>query len=1139
MNSAPPLAALAPLLAEEPALRAVIARQSTAAVPDAARALFVASLAGVTTRRPLLLAVPTGNEAERLVRDLAQFLGPDEVEYFPAWETLPFERVSPSFETMGRRLRVMWRLRSGTPPAVLVAPVRALVQRLGPHAEVVEPVIVRPGDHLDRDELVARLVAGGYRREYQVEARGELSVRGSIVDVYPSTDDHPVRVDLWGDEVDRLSAFAVADQRSTHDVADVHIFPTRELLPSDDVRARAAALVARQPWGRDQWERLADGQLFDGMESWLPWLADREHLLTDLLPDTALVLLVEPKRMRDRAQELLDEEAALASALAGTWGAGAETDLPRLSLDFDRLLAHTRAGAVSLLATPDHPDTPRLAASAFDPVVGDSDALARRLRALASEGYRVVLAAEGTGSAQRLRDILAGEGLDAGDGAPATGAVRLVVAPLERGVVIPGAQLALVAEADLTGRRRVHRRARGARRGHDYYDALEPGDYVVHYQHGVGRYLEMKPLTMAGIERDYLWLEFKDGKVYVPTDQVGLVRKYTGGEAPSLNRMGGADFEKQRARVRSAVREVAEELVVLYRQRLATPGHAFGPDTPWQHEIEEAFPFEETPDQLQAIHDVKGDMELPIPMDRLVCGDVGYGKTEVAVRAAFKAVQDGTQVVVLVPTTLLAGQHGQTFRERFANYPVRVEVLSRFLSAKDQSAVVRDFESGAVDVLIGTHRLLSADVKAKRLGLLVVDEEQRFGVQHKELIKQLATNVDVLTLTATPIPRTLELSLTGIRDLSLVNTPPEDRQPILTYVGEYDDRAAAEAIRRELLREGQVFYVHNRVRDIELVAENVRALVPEARVAVAHGQMDEGRLERVVLDFWEQEFDVLVCTTIVESGIDMPTVNTLVVDRSDLLGLAQLYQLRGRVGRRGQRAYAYLFHPADRVLTEEAYERLKTIGEFTDLGSGFKIAMRDLEIRGAGNLLGAAQSGHIAAVGFDLYCQMVTEAVGELKGEPVPEPVDITIDVPIDANLPREYVARDDVRMEAYRRLAAVTSDADVDDVRAEWEDRYGPPPPSAVALLDVARLRVECVRLGIRSITVQRGTARVVGVALKESQKVRLRRLAPKAVAKEDELVVPLVAHPATVANALVELLQELLPAPASTEPALASAAP
>jgi transcription-repair coupling factor (superfamily II helicase) len=817
--------------------------------------------------------------------------------------------------------------------------------------------------------------------------------------------------------------------------------------------------------------------------------------------------------MRDRAQELLDEEASLASTLAVTWGAGEERELPRLSLEFDRLLAHTGAGAVSVLSTPDGPDTPRVAASAFDPVVGDADALARRLRALAGEGYRVVLAAEGTGSAQRLRDILAGEGLDVGAGETAAGAVRLLVAPLERGVVLPVAQLALVAEADLTGRRRVHRRARGARRGADYYDDLQPGDYVVHHQHGVGRYLEMKPLTMGGIERDYLWLEFKDGKVYVPTDQVGFVRKYTGGETPSLNRMGGADFEKQRARVRSAVREIAEELVVLYRQRLATPGRAFGPDTPWQHEMEEAFPFEETPDQLAAIHDVKGDMERPVPMDRLVCGDVGYGKTEVAVRAAFKAVQEGTQVVVLVPTTLLAGQHGQTFRERFANYPVRVEVLSRFLTAKEQHAVVRDFESGAVDVLIGTHRLLSADVKPKNLGLLVVDEEQRFGVQHKELIKQLATNVDVLTLTATPIPRTLELSLTGIRD--------------------------------------QVFFVHNRVRDIELVAENVRALVPEARVAVAHGQMDEGRLERVVLDFAEHEFDVLVCTTIVESGIDMPTVNTLVVDRSDLLGLAQMYQLRGRVGRRGQRAYAYLFHPADRVLTEEAYERLKTIGEFTDLGSGFKIAMRDLEIRGAGNLLGQAQSGHIAAVGFDLYCQMVTEAVGELKGEPVPEPLDITIDVPVDANLPRDYVQRDDVRMEAYRRLAAVTAVADVDDIRDEWEDRYGPPPPSAVALLDVARLRVECVRLGIRSITVQRNTARIVGVALKESQKVRLRRLVAKAVAKEDELVVPLSVPPAEVATTLVELLRELFPPPAPAtsegpsagaadgEPALASAAP
>jgi transcription-repair coupling factor (superfamily II helicase) len=649
---------------------------------------------------------------------------------------------------------------------------------------------------------------------------------------------------------------------------------------------------------------------------------------------------------------------------------------------------------------------------------------------------------------------------------------------------------------------------------------------VVHVHHGVARYGGMVQRSIASVARDYLLLGYKGGdKLYVPTDQVGTVRKYTGGEAPTLHRMGGADFEKSKARVRAATREIAQELVVLYRRRLASPGFAFSPDTPWQREIEDAFAYEETPDQHEAIVAVKADMERPVPMDRLVCGDVGFGKTEVALRAAFKAVQDGKQVAILVPTTLLADQHGQTFRDRFANYPVRVEVLSRFLTAREQQAVVAGIARAEVDVVIGTHRLLSEDVKFADLGLLVVDEEQRFGVQHKERIKALRAHVDVLTLSATPIPRTLELSLTGIRDLSLINTPPEDRQPILTYVGEHDDRVVTESIRRELLREGQVFFVHNRVQDIEFVADHVRELVPEARVAIAHGQMDEARLERVVLDFWEHEYDVLVCTTIVESGLDMPTVNTLVVDRSELLGLAQLYQLRGRVGRRGQRAYAYLLHPADRVLTEEAYERLKTIGEFTDLGSGFKIAMRDLEIRGAGNLLGGDQSGHIAAVGFDLYCQLVTEAVSALQGEPVVAPVEVTIDLPVDAHLPREYVSRDDARMEAYRRLAAVTEPADVEDIRAEWEDRYGPLPSPAEALVDAARLRAECVRLGVRSVVVQPGGARVRGLELRASQKVRLNRLAPGARVGPDEVYVPLRVAPAASAAGLVALFEELVP--------------
>jgi transcription-repair coupling factor (superfamily II helicase) len=873
------------------------------------------------------------------------------------------------------------------------------------------------------------------------------------------------------------------------------------------------------------------------MESWLPWLTESEHLLSDLLDRDALVLVCEPRRLRDRAQELLDDEASLAETLATTWGARG-ADAPRLTLSFERLLAHTPAGVTNVLTTPESPDTPALAATGFDPVVGATESTARRLAQLRDDGYRVVLAADGTGSAGRLADVLHEDGVESARDTIAPGVIGIVVAPLERGAIVSGAGIALVAEADLTGRRRVHRRPRGARRSLDLYEDLAAGDHVVHHHHGVARYAGMVTRAIGGAERDYLLLEYKGAdKLYVPTDQVGTVRKYTGGDTPTLNRMGGADFEKAKARVRAATREIAQELVVLYRRRLATPGFAFSPDTPWQREVEEAFPFEETPDQQHAIDAVKHDMEQAIPMDRLVCGDVGFGKTEVAVRAAFKAVQDGKQTAILVPTTLLADQHGQTFRDRFANYPVRVEVLSRFLTPAEQKAVAAGLANGEVDVVIGTHRLLSEDIAFKDLGLLVVDEEQRFGVQHKERIKAMRADVDVLTLSATPIPRTLELSITGIRDLSLVNTPPEDRQPILTYVGEDDDRVVAEAIRRELLREGQVFFVHNRVQDIEFASERVRALVPEARIAIAHGQMDESRLEAVVMAFWEHEYDVLVCTTIVESGLDMPMVNTLVVDRADRLGLAQLYQLRGRVGRRGQRAYAYLLHPADRALTEEAYERLRTIGEFTDLGSGFKIAMRDLEIRGAGNLLGGEQSGHIAAVGFDLYCQLVTEAVGELKGEEPAVPLEITIDLPVQAHLPKDYVSRDDVRMEAYRRLAAVTEPADVDDVRAEWDDRYGPPPPAAAALLDLARLRVECVRLGIRSITMAQRAVRIRGLELKASQEVRLQRLAPGARVSTEEAYLPWPGDPAGAAAELVALLEDLVPR--ESEVPIGSAAP
>jgi transcription-repair coupling factor (superfamily II helicase) len=667
------------------------------------------------------------------------------------------------------------------------------------------------------------------------------------------------------------------------------------------------------------------------------------------------------------------------------------------------------------------------------------------------------------------------------------------------------------------------------------------GSYVVHEVHGVGRFLGMVTRAIGGSERDYLLVEYRgDDKLYVPSDQIGVLTPYSGGDQPTLHRLGGAEWARQRGRVRAAVREIAGELVVLYQRRLATPGHAFSPDTPWQAEVEAAFPYPETRDQLAAIEAMKADMERDTPMDRLVCGDVGFGKTEVAVRAIFKAVQDSMQAALLVPTTLLAQQHFKTLVDRFAPYPIRVEVLSRFCTAAEERSVLSGLAAGTVDVVVGTHRLLSPDVSIANLGLLVVDEEQRFGVEHKEAIKHLKVGVDVLTLTASPIPRTLEMGLTGIRDLSVIDTPPAARQPILTHVGELDERAVAEAIRRELLREGQVFYVHNRIEDIDRVAGDIRGLVPEARVAVAHGQMDEGALEGVVLDFAEGKFDVLVCTTIIESGIDMPTVNTLVVDRADLLGLGQLHQLRGRVGRGAQRGYAYLFYPVDRILSEQAYERLRTIGEHTELGSGFKIAMRDLEIRGAGNLLGNDQSGHIAAVGYDLYVKMVAEAVAELKGEQVEPRPEVKLELPIDAHIPATYIGREDLRLEAYRRLAEVRAGADVDDIEAEWADRFGPIPPAAVALLRVARLRAVAIRAGITELAVVsyspgagglarmgEALARCSPVTLRASAEVRLGRRWPRAVYKSEarQLQLPLALGPELPVE-LAAALDELLPA-------------
>jgi transcription-repair coupling factor (superfamily II helicase) len=1164
------LAALPRLLRTDPVLAAVIgAADATVAVPEAAQAVVVAALAAFTERAPLVVVTATGLDADRIGDDLSCLLAPsgsDEgaplepgarnvparivgsvggpVVVLPAWETLPFERVSPEVETMGRRLAILDGLTGGgggliPAPRVIVAPVRALLQRLGPLG-VTAPVVIRPGDQLELDALLPELVARGYRREHQVEHRGEFAVRGGIVDVFPSTADEPVRIDLWGDEVDRLTAFSISDQRSSGDLDAVAMYGCRELVLTEELRSAAERLVARRPWGASVWDRLARGDQFDGMESWLPFVEPTERVLPDLLPAAGQVLLVEPRRIRDRGTQLLDEEAALAETLAATWGAkeGEEDVFPRLHVPFERLLRDCPAPVTTMPPVPEGPSVPALGVQRFDPVAGDPARLAAGVTRLVGEGFSVTLCASTASGAARLADTLATNGVHAPllEVAPGTPGAAVVVAPITNGFILPGASVAVLSETDVTGRRMPHRRARPRARAADgFFDDLEVGSYVVHRQHGVARFDGVTTRTMGGTTRDYLILQYRGSdRLYLPVEQIEAITPYSGGESPTLSKMGGADWQRTRARARAAAGAVAAELVELYRRRLAVEGHAFGGDTPWQTEMESAFPFVETDDQLKAITDVKADMEEPRPMDRLVCGDVGFGKTEVAIRAVFKAVQDGTQTAVLVPTTLLASQHAQTFADRYAPFPVRVELLSRFLSPAQQKAVVDGLADGSVDVVIGTHRLLAQDVVFKRLGLLVVDEEQRFGVTHKETVKRMAEGVDVLTLTASPIPRTLEMALTGIRDLSMVNTPPADRRPILTYVGEHDPSAVSEALRRELLREGQTFYVHNRVSDIDRVARELRDLVPEARIAIAHGQMDEGSLETVVLDFWERRFDVLVCTTIIESGIDMPSVNTLIVDRADLLGLGQLHQIRGRVGRSGQRAYAYLFHPADRVLSEQAYERLRTIGEHTELGSGFKIAMRDLEIRGAGNLLGSDQSGHIAAVGYDLYVQLVAEAVAAANGEPRPTPPSVSIDVPGDAHLPKDYVVAEDARLEAYRRLAAAGTPDDVEDIGAEWLDRYGPLPAPALGLLSMARLRASALERGISEIVMssvrpggtRQPVVRVAPVALPASAQVRLRRLAPGATYREDvaQLLVPL-ANGDSPADTVRGVIEELLP--------------
>ncbi len=1131
----------------DPALQRVAAlardeQELDITAPAAARPFLVATAA---EQRPVLAITATSREAEDLADALTAFFAPEQVAVFPSWETLPHERLSPRSDTVGRRLAVLRRLAhpGQAELRVIVAPVRSLLQPQLKGLGDLEPVQLRPGGSQELERVARTLSDLAYARVDLVTKRGEFAVRGGILDVFPPTDEHPSRVEFWGDEVEEIRTFAVADQRTIDKVDRLWAPPCRELLLTPEVRQRAAELAEQHPALAEMLTKLAEGIPVEGMESLGPALhhgRDSMELLLDCLPPSTLVLLADPERIRTRAHDLVrtSDEFLEASWAAAATGGKAPIDLGAAAF---HSLAGVRehAGALNLPwwttspfglseTEPKADDTPwldkaelevapdtatvlSLGASQAPVYHGQTDRVVHDVAGWLADGWRVALVFGGHGPAQRAAEVLrdAGIGASLGSALDPQG-VSVMTGPLSNGFVSPAAKFALLTGADISGGRGTTSRELGKMpsRRRNTIDPLElrAGDFVVHEQHGIGKYVELVQRKVNGADREYLVIEYAASKrghpgdrLFVPTDSLDQLSRYVGGEQPTLHKMGGSDWQKAKARARKAVREIAAQLIQLYAARQAAPGHAFGPDTPWQRELEDAFPYQETPDQLSAIDEVKHDMEKPVPMDRLICGDVGFGKTEIAVRAAFKAVQDGKQVAVLVPTTLLAQQHFNTFSERFSQFPVVLRQLSRFATPKEATETLEMAAEGRADVVIGTHRLLQQSTKFHRLGLVIVDEEQRFGVEHKEKLKEIRANVDVLTMSATPIPRTLEMSITGIREMSQINTPPEERHPVLTYVGAYDDKTVAAAIHRELLRDGQVFYLHNRVESIEKAARRLRELVPDARVAVAHGQMGEEALEKVMVGFWEKEFDVLVATTIIESGLDIPNANTLILERADLLGLAQLHQIRGRVGRGRERAYAYFLYPPEKPLTEQAHERLATIAQHTELGAGMYVAMKDLEIRGAGNLLGGEQSGHIEGVGFDLYVRMVGEAVQAFKGDGSvqEENVEVKIDLPIDAHLPENYIDAERLRLEIYRKLASARTPEALQEVVAEVTDRYGEPPSQVANLVAVAKLRLLARRYGLSEISLQGKHIRFSPLELADSKQLRLKRYHPDAVYK------------------------------------------
>lgn len=1088
--------------------------------------------AGRQPGRPVVLVVPSSRDAEDAVASIRSWYrgDPSDIDELAAWETLPHERLSPRADTIARRMSVFRRLahpvagsRLFSVLKILVVPVRSLIQPVVRGIQDVQPLVFASGGQMDLEWAEKRLIENAYVRSDLVMDRGEFAVRGGILDIFPPTAAHPVRIDFFGDEIDSIKAFHAADQRTFGQEIDQMWAPAcRELQLTDAVRARAKALIGAIPNADDMLESISQGIPVEGMESLIPALVDDLMPAYSLFDSQSVIMFSDPERLRRAAEDLLKTAneflAASWHVATGGHGAGAPISFDKSNfMDFEEVhralqLTHSACWDLSGLGVDESAEGhARLEAVPPAAFRGNENKAASGIGALLDQGMNVVVTAAARGTLSRLKRAITTTGITR---------VSYLLSLTSDGFVDTAARVAVLTERDITGHSSVAAQTRTPSRRRKAIDLVElkKGDYVVHEQHGIGRFVEMvqRPVSpgrshgrtlvasaSAGAGqhtqsmREYLVIEYAPSKrgappdrLYIPTDQLDLISKYIGAEEPKLNKLGGSDWATTKARAKKRVKEIAQDLVKLYAARQRTVGFAFSPDTPWQHELEEAFPYQETPDQLTTIDEVKADMEKPIPMDRLICGDVGFGKTEIAVRAAFKAIQDSKQVAVLVPTTLLAQQHYETFSERFEGFPVTIKMMSRFQTVAENAQTVKELSEGTVDLVIGTHKLLNPKITFKDLGLVIIDEEQRFGVEHKETLKALRTNVDVLSLSATPIPRTLEMAVTGIREMSTLATPPEDRLPVLTYVGAYEDAQVTAAIRRELLRGGQVFYVHNRVQDISKVAAHIHDLVPEARIGTAHGKMGEKQLDAVIRDFWHRDIDVLVCTTIVETGLDISNANTLVVDRADRFGLSQLHQLRGRVGRGRERAYAYFLYDPSKTMTQTAHDRLETIAQNTALGSGYDVAMKDLEIRGTGNLLGDEQSGHIEGVGFDLYVRMVSDAVQEYKEPERIQAVSTSVDLPVEASIPESYINSDKLRLEIYRKIAAARNESDFDDIRDELQDRYGKPPQSLDILFAIARLRMKAKNMGITDVIAQGKTMRIVGPEPRESVMLRLKRI-------------------------------------------------